>query len=167
MCCIFLLHVYMVDFWILAGSQNILERSEMRMLISTDFAHGIIRKAGGHSFFPSFIQHVLAKDNVKGTVQGPREKWTPKSQLPWELLLNFSTQKERVQWIMHLFLFLEKLQPIFFRKIQHNWYIPIFLGELGLNWQLAHFVLKFNKLLENLIPYNLLNMSFAIYIWWP
>lgn len=122
---------------------------------------------GWRSFIFSFIQHVLAKDNVKGTVQGPREKWTPKSQLPWELLLNFSTQKERVQWIMHLFLFLEKLQPIFFRKIQHNWYIPIFLGELGLNWQLAHFVLKFNKLLENLIPYNLLNMSFAIYIWWP
>ena len=46
----------------------------MLMLISTDFAHGIIRKAGGHSFLPSFIQHVLAKDNVKGTVQGPREK---------------------------------------------------------------------------------------------
>lgn len=43
------------------------------MLISTDFAHGIIRKAGGHSFLPSFMQHVLAKDNVKGTVQGPRE----------------------------------------------------------------------------------------------
>lgn len=44
------------------------------MLISMDFAHGIIRKAGGHSFLPSFMQHVLAKDKSEGHSARPQGK---------------------------------------------------------------------------------------------
>lgn len=75
-----------------------------------------------------------------------------------------ASQEESAPRILHLFICLEKLQPIFCRRIQQHWDIPIFLGELGLNGQVTHFVLKFHKVLENVIPYSLLNMSFAIYI---